>query len=141
MTGCALKTARLSGWDQALSEYLAAKRAEPFAYATNDCCTFAAGAVLAMTGVDPMAEYRGRYFTRLGSLRALRTIGPEHSRGSVKAAWNVRFATVPVGLAQRGDLAFYQESVGVIAGAFAWFVSEDGLVRVPMRKWEKAWKV
>lgn len=36
----------------------------PFAYGRSDCCTFACDVVREVTGVDPMADLRGRYATR-----------------------------------------------------------------------------
>lgn len=128
---------RLSNWEAALAEYLAAKRAEPFAWAANDCCTFAAGAVIAMTGVDPIPEFRGRYATRIGAARALRTIADS----DLRAVLDVKFEPVSLGQARRGDLAFAQDSVGVIVGPFAWFVAEAGLERIPLAQWKRAWRV
>ncbi|MEL6707607.1 MAG: hypothetical protein AAFP79_04940 [Pseudomonadota bacterium] len=134
-------SARIATWDQALSEYIVGKRSEPFIWGANDCCTFAAGAVVAMTGFDPMAEYRGRYSTAIGSARALKRIG----NTTLEGAWDAKFTPVPIGQAERGDLAFADECVGVIVGGFAWFVTAPeagvGLVRMPRASWDKAWKV
>lgn len=128
---------RKTTWEAELSDYISSKRGEPFEYGVNDCCMFAAGAVEAMTGVDPMEEFRGSYSDLRGSLKALKDIG----EGSLEATLDSKFEEVEIGRAQRGDLAFFDNSVGVVSGSFAYFVSDDGLERVPREFWEKCWRV
>ena len=125
---------RLSDWEQRLSDYIASKQAEPFAWGENDCCTFSAGAVEALTGIDPMPEYRGKYDTALGSARAL-------GGRNLEEVLDEKFAQVPIGFAQRGDLVLMDDCVGVVAGDYAWFVSDIGLERVKRSLWDKAWGV
>lgn len=128
---------RLSTWEEMLSQYIESKRFEPFEYGKNDCCIFISGAVQAMTGVDPMEEFRGQYDSLLTSAKVLKSIGA----GDLESTLDGKFPVVPVGKAQRGDLAFFDDSVGLIAGSFAWFVSDDGLERVPRSLWSKSWSV
>lgn len=128
---------RLSDWEGRLSAYIVSKRDEPFAYGTNDCCTFCGGAVEAVTGKDAMSEFRGQYKSLAGSVRALQQIG----KGDLESTIDSKFPIIPISHTQRGDLAFFDGSVGVIMGAFAWFVSDDGLERVPRSMWDKAWSV
>lgn len=128
---------RHSTWEQSLSDYIAAKRSAPFVYGENDCCMFAAGAVWAMTGADPIPEFRGQYNSLATSVRALREIG----RGDLESTMDAKFPEIGIGFAQRGDLAFFDGSVGVVMGSFAWFVSDDGLERVPRSMWDKCWSV
>lgn len=128
---------RISTWDAALSDYIASKRDVPFEYGVNDCCVFATGAVEAITGEDKFAEFRGKYDSLKGSIRALKEIG----EGDLESTFDARFPVIPIASAQRGDLVLLDDSVGVVAGRFAWFVSDDGLERVPMSYWEKAWGV
>ena len=128
---------RISIWEQALSDYIGSKRNEPFVYGVNDCCMFAAGAVEAMTAIDPMAEFRGKYKSLAGSVRALKEIGA----GDLEQTIDGKFPVIPVSSAQRGDIAFFDGSLGIIDGSFAWFVSDDGLERVPRSYWVKAWGV
>ena len=128
---------RLSNWEEILSEYIESKRFEPFEYGLNDCCTFASDAIVAMTGVDPIPEFRGKYDSLLSSAKGLKTIG----NGNLESTMDSKFTEVPIGNAQRGDLAFFDDSVGIVYGSFAWFVSDDGLERVPRNLWDKAWSV
>lgn len=128
---------RITTWEQALSDYIESKRSEPFEYGVNDCCLFAAGAVEVMTGVDPMPEFRGQYDSLLSSAKALKSIG----EGTLEATIDAKFPEVEIGRAQRGDLALFDDSIGVVAGSFAWFVSDDGLERIPRSMWQKTWSV
>jgi hypothetical protein len=128
---------RISSWEEALSEYIATKRDEPFEYGVNDCCLFAAGAVEAITGEDPMPEFRGKYDSLKTSLQVIKDIGA----GTLEATMDSKFSEVEIGQAQRGDLAFLDGSVGVVMGGFAYFVSDDGLERVNRSLWDKCWGV
>jgi len=128
---------RILTWEDALSEYITTKRDEPFEYGLNDCCLFAAGAVDAITGQDPMSEFRGQYDSLKGSVNALKEIGA----GSLEATLDGKFSEVGIGHAQRGDLAFVDGSVGVVMGGFAYFVSDDGLERIDRSLWVKCWSV
>lgn len=125
---------RLSDWEARLSAYISEKRGEPFAWGQNDCCTFSAGAVEAITGDDPMPEFRGKYDTALGSVRVL-------GGKTLAEVLDDKFDAIPIGFAQRGDLAMFDNCVGVVAGDYGWFVSEDGLERVKRPLWDKAWRV
>jgi hypothetical protein len=128
---------RLSTWEDALVNYIATKRHEPFEYGVNDCCLFAAGAVIAVTGEDPMAEFRGNYDSLKGTLKVIKEIGA----GTLEATLDGKFPEVGIGHAQRGDLAFFDGSVGVVMGGFAYFASDDGLEKVPRALWDKCWSV
>lgn len=45
---------RKGNWSQAFSEFLRARADMPFAWGGNDCCSFAAAGIEAMTGADLM---------------------------------------------------------------------------------------
>jgi hypothetical protein len=128
---------RVPAWEDALANYIAIKRHEPFEYGVNDCCLFAAGAVIEVTGQDPMPEFRGKYDSLKGSLTVIKEIGA----GTLEATLDGKFPEVGIGHAQRGDLAFFDGSVGVVMGGFAYFASDDGLERVPRAMWDKCWSV
>ena len=132
-----MKTERLSNWEMLLHEYLMEKRDQPFKWGVNDCCTFSAGAVEAMTGVNPMEEFVGKYKSAATSHRALIDIGS----GDLEQTLDAKFKECPIGFAHTGDLAFFDGSVGVIIGGDAVFVTEDGLYRVNRLDWTKAWMV
>lgn len=132
---------RIGDWEQALSAYLAECEGRAYGYGEHDCALFAAGAVAAITGVDPAATYRGRYCSRWSGDELLDAEG----HASLESLIASLFEEISAGFAQRGDLAWHEGSVGVVAGRFALFVGEvDGaarLIRVPRAAWQKAWRV
>ena len=140
---------RVSAWDMRLAEYLAYWRqgfeqgtlSELAFWGSRDCCTFAAGGVYAVTGEDPMAEFRGEYATREESAKALRETG----EGTLLKTLDAKFPGREIAFGRRGDLAFYSGNVGVIAGAEAIFVGQEddgeGLTGVPRADWSHVWSV
>lgn len=128
---------RIPNWESALSDYIESKRDEPFVYGVNDCCMFAAGAMIAITGIDPIPEFRDQYNSLASSVRAIKELGA----GDLEKTIDGKLPEIPVGLAQRGDVAFYDGSLGVVMDGYAWFVSDDGLERIPRSEWAKAWSI
>ena len=140
---------RLAGWEQALVDWLAACEREPFVWGQHDCCSFAAGAVKAQTGVDHYAPFAGGYRTAAGALKALKRQGFEDLHGPFDAALGER--TAPL-LLQRGDIVSDGARIGVIwyrAGPCALFVggeaadegAEIGLIARPLREMAFGWRV
>lgn len=132
---------RSETWERDLATYLAAQHARPFQHGTHDCALFAAGAVMAMTGDDPAKAFRGRYKSQASAVRALRTIGA----GDLESTITDMFERVEPAFAQRGDLIWNGEAVGVCDGAGAWFVGaegeREGMVSLPRWQWRGAWRV
>ena len=133
--------ARRADWERRLAHWLEAHADARFAYGRMDCALFAAGAVEAMTGVDPAAAFRGAYRSAATSIRALKEIGA----GSLEATVDSMFARIPAAFAQRGDLAMHDGSLGVVIGGDAVFVGGEaglsGLVRIARRQWSASWRV
>lgn len=122
-------TARLPDWETRLSAYLANASAEVGEAREFYCGLFPAGAVEAVTGENPARELQGRLGTAAKRLSAIA---------------DRLFLQVPVGLAQRGDLAWYENTLGVVIGGDALFVTagpDPELQRVPRALWQKAWSV
>lgn len=128
---------RLPDWETRLSAYLADVASRPHAYGRHDCALHGANAVLAQTGRDYGAPFRGRYRTELGAARALRRFGA----GDLVATFDRHLAVIPPALARRGDLVLAQGSVGVCIGGEAMFAGNDGLERVARAEWTRAWRV
>ncbi len=134
---------RKPDWETRLAAYLEPLRLRAFAWGEHDCCTFAAGAVEAMTGVDPMPEFRGRYSTARGSVRALRRLGA----GDLAATLDGKFEAVEPSLAQRGDIIMSDGLLGICFGAFLIAVGREGdregLIRIERAAWghPRAWRV
>lgn len=134
---------RKPDWEARLAAYLEPLRARPFAWGTHDCCTFASGAVEAVTDVDPMPEFRGKYRSAAGASRALRTIGA----GDLARTLDAKFNPVPAPLAQRGDIVMHDGLLGICLGPVLVAVGRegerDGLVLFDRASWiePRAWRV
>ena len=142
MTAAKLYTPeRLPDWEERLAEYLASCVGAVFRWGDEDCALFSARAVEAMTGEHPAKAYVGRYSSQTTARDALRDNGDKTLLGALRN----RFEQVSVGTAQRGDLAWNGQAVGVIVGDAALFIGEadgaPGLVRVPRAMWKRAFAV
>lgn len=138
-----LSATRFPDWEARLHAYLEPLHALPFAWGQHDCCTFSAGAVAAMTGVDPMPEFRDAYTTATGSVRAL----IRHGAGDLAATMDAKFEKVPASLAHRGDVVMSDGLLGICLGAQMIAVgaegAREGLILLPRAGWiePRAWRV
>ncbi|MBL4297853.1 hypothetical protein H8F06_21475 [Vibrio fluvialis] len=98
-------------WMKALTDVITNAQRQPFSWGHHDCCLFAADCALAVAGVDPAAEYRGRYSTELGAKRALTKI-----HGSIESAFDAHFQRVDPAFVQRGDIVLIESALGRAAG-------------------------
>lgn len=131
---------RIEDWPERLLAFIDARREMPFAWGDNDCCTFAADAVREMTGVDPMAELRGRYDSARSAARRV------EEAGGIASWLDARLPALasPL-LARRGDLVMFEAqdgpALGVVVGAQAAAAGPEGVTWVPVAQWRRAWRV
>lgn len=98
-----LSLTRLDDWPDLLAASVARQQDRPFAWGEHDCTTAWADNCAAMTGVDPMAEFRGRYSDDAGAKAALRIIGA----GTLYHTMVAKFGpAVRPGAVRRGDPVF-----------------------------------
>lgn len=85
---------------EALIGYLAERRTMAFAWgrAANDCVSYSAGALLALTGRDVL-DGLPHWSTELGAMRAVRRFG------GLAAAVTGKLTPIAPALAHRGDVA------------------------------------
>lgn len=100
---------RLPDWPTRLQSYLVAAARRPFVWGQFDCILFGAGAVAAMTGVDPAATWRGTYRTPKGAARVLTRAG----FADVAAPLSALFPAVSRAMARPGDLALFPVADGL----------------------------
>jgi hypothetical protein len=95
-------------------DFLISRADTPFSWGTNDCATFAADGILAITGTDIMAELRG-YTTNTGAMQKIHDVlsGSSLEEAVVWCAhkYGLTERTHPL-MAQRGDLVLYRNAEG-----------------------------
>lgn len=122
----------------ALAAYLEDREGWSFGYGeepeTHDCARFVAGAVLALTGRDPLAGFSGRWTTEAGAARVIRRHG-----GVAEAVSSVLTEVDPM-LAQRGDVALAGEALCIVEGEMLIGLDRPrGYVRLPREAAVKTW--
>jgi len=132
---------RFPDWEQRLGAFLDEIRDRPFDWGRHDCCLMAAGGVIAMTGEDPMPEFRGRYRTKRGAACALNRYGA----GTLAATMDGKFGAIAPALAFRGDIVMVEGGLGISLGSASIHVGElgerEGLILRPRLLWTHAWRV
>lgn len=140
---------RLEHWPQLLAQHLELVAGKPGAWGERDCAIAFCDAVLAMTGEDLAAEFRGKYSTELGAGRMLKKLGVanmEELADQVFAAHDVR-ELPKVLFAQRGDAVIIDTekgpAMGIVGldGMHAVTVSLEGSVKVPIVHCRRAWRI
>lgn len=126
---------RQQNWIALCSTFLIEHEKTPFRWGEFDCCLFVADWVKMQFGVDPAAQYRGKYSTERGSIRALKKYGAKTS--DLKQAWTHALNIEPTNgcAANRGDVVLVKqpcgnELIGVFYANCVFAVSTDGLIRL-----------
>lgn len=110
----------------------------PFVWGEADCCLFVADALIALTGTDYAAPFRGKYTTATGAMKALAPYG------GLSGYLDSVFQRVPVNMAQRGDIIMAGDGVysaGIVAGRDIWFMDNDGVKPFDRKQGKLAWRV
>jgi hypothetical protein len=134
---------RYLDWPQRLAETVEAARTRTFEFGSFDCALFAADCVLAITGTDYAAPFRGyesktaayRIITEHGSLTGLLT--------------SLLGEPIEPAFARRGDVVLAEipvvdgegESVGVCLGVSCAFPKDTGLVLHSRAVAKLAWRI
>jgi len=133
---------RLQDWPERLAALVEARREAPFAWGSNDCALFAADAIIAVTGDDPAASFRG-YASEQEAEGVLRTLGLEGTVAAALAEFGC--GACQPGLVQRGDVALAllgnQPTMTVVLGEVLAGPGPEGLVFLPMARILRAWSV
>jgi hypothetical protein len=132
---------RPENWTETLADAVALASDQPFVWGQLDCCLFAADVVLAITGLDHAAEFRGHYSTAAGAKKALLRYG----RGDIKETMTAKLGEpLPVLMACRGDFVLAAtelgDSLGICMGATAAFKSPDGVAYLRLDQCLCAWR-
>jgi hypothetical protein len=140
-------------WVEKLDALLFERREWPFAWGSHDCALFACDAILAMTGVDLAADFRGKYSSEATAAEAMQAFCGkqgatiEDVAEKVCAQHGLEELEHPL-LARRGDVVIFDSdrwgaTLGIVAldGRHVVGAGTFGLERVPITKIERAWRV
>ena len=134
---------RFEDWPSRLFGLIESRRHAPFAWAKNDCCLFACDAVLAMTGVDPAAPFRG-YESKEEAEALIAEYGTLEDLVADRCR-EMNFAEQPPAMAQRGDLALFDNdgnpALGICVGAEVAFPGRTGIALIPVGCCRRSWRV
>lgn len=134
-----------SDFAERLHAAVAARRRQPFQWGETDCAFLACDLVMAATGVDYAAPFRGRYRTAAGAARALRRFaGGGLEAAAEKITRDNGLEEVPPLMAQRGDFVLVDETegpaLGVCLGPHIVAAGPAGTVLRPLAAARRAWR-
>jgi hypothetical protein len=136
---------RRTDWQARLDAVVVQRLRMPFAWGANDCATFAADAVLAMTDVDLLEGPRGQWTSARQAFRILQPLGG--LAGAVRAHG---LQEVGPRLARRGDLVLLRApgrersmrgAMGICLGERIAAPGMRGLVMASLGEGVTAWRV
>ncbi|MTB67982.1 hypothetical protein GKR48_14330 [Providencia sp. wls1943] len=130
---------RHPNWTIRLPETLQKATQKPFSWGLHDCCLFAADCAVAVCGIDIAEKARGRYKTKAGAMRVLKS-----EFGDLETGLSDFFAEIEPDRAMRGDIVMFNgddgKTLGVIWANKVWAVTESGAMPVNHQP-VKAWRV
>lgn len=131
---------RLPGWEHRLAIEIATSLNMPFAWHDNDCCSFCARCVSAVTRTDLFEIFRGSYRGRTSAIRALKQHG-----GIVAICDALLGDRRPKLTAQRGDVLLVttgeQDAIAICYGRNGLMPGPLGLIERPQHAWIACWKI
>ncbi len=142
-------TARPEGWESRLAAYLGARSAMPFAWGSQDCCTFACAGLAAQGLPDPMRAVRP-YKTARGAAGAISRLGGTLDAAATALAMKAGLREVATAFAGRGCVVLaeietpegqIEPALGLVGldGTRAMFAGPDGLVWRLLADCRRAW--
>ena len=134
-----LDLTRREDWPERLAALIEQQAARKFEWGAHDCVTAWADNCRAMTGVDPMVEFRGKYHDEVTAAAALKIIG----FGSLYHTMTRKFGKpVAPGMARRGDPLIFDGPVLLTClGEECTGPGLDGPQRLPTMSARFAWRV
>lgn len=130
---------KFEAWPELMNDYLKRVFKEPLLWGTHDCCLMPANCVLAMTGEDFAADFRGKYDDGPSAYLALQKFGGGGILETMEIlAKRHEWTEVPVLRAQRSDIVMLPPSLcggderfggalGMCVGTISLFISENGM--------------
>ena len=132
---------RFPDWRARLSSYLIECASRDMAWGEHDCALFIAGGVLAQTGHDFAAPFRGKYKTERGAAKALIRYGAGTLADTVAAA----LPEIDPAQARQGDICLFDQpdglTCGIVLRANIAAVTATGLTHVSKDRIVRAFRV
>lgn len=128
---------RRPDWPERFNAWLEEALETPHEFGKHDCVIAAVEAIKALTGRDYVSGHRGQYNSRKTARLYLKALGYP----SITALLNDMLDPVPPPFAQRGDIVLVDGAPGVVTGAEALIVHDDGHLWAPRSAWKRAWSV
>ena len=140
---------RIEHWQtRAFHEFLLERASMPFVWGKNDCASFTADGILAITGTDIMVELRG-YTTAIGAMQRIHDVTGGSSLEDAVVWCATKYGLTErqhVLMAQRGDLVLYINADGSFAAGLVALNGRDvvspgegGLLRMPLTSIHRCW--
>lgn len=142
---------RREGWESLLADFVLSSRSCDFRWGKFDCCSMPCEAALKITGIDPLAHFRGRYKSERGAAGIILRAGG-FVRLIEKIMSDVGAPEVAVNFARRGDILLVTDTevvepgfdamLALCLGSDMGFVSRDcGFCLLPFARASRAWGV
>lgn len=138
---------RKNNWPEIMLAEIDAASKRGFVWGENDCCLFVCNVILAMTGTDPAAWFRGKYSSATWATRRLREFaGGGLLEAAHKITHDLDMPEMSWPRAMRGDVAYYDAArlpaLGLVTGREVVFVAPDaGIARRPISDMHTVWRV
>lgn len=143
---------RLKHWDtRSYHQFLLGSANAPFVWGTNDCSTFCADGIKAITGVDIANDFRGKYTDEVSAFALIKSVtgGSTVADAAAYCATKHGLQEWPKPLfAQRGDLVTFMAPTGILvsglvhlSGRHIVAMGHDGLYRFPISGILRSWHV
>lgn len=139
---------RYSDWQSRLADHFSAAKEKPFTWGMHDCALFACDSILAITGKDGAAAFRGRYDDKVGAYRALRDFaGGGLEATAEKICAELGFIENMRNFHQRGDVALCdqggEDTLGIIdlTGRYVIIAAEQGIMQQSIDCVKRSWRV
>ena len=140
---------RVEHWaEMAYHDFLIARAKAPYVWGKNDCALFAADGILAQTGTDIAADFRGLYADEAGAYVAIRDVCGGKDVADAAAWAAARAGMVERGwpmMAQRGDLVIVEidgkpmAGLVLLNGVHVGVPGDRGLLRQPITAIKRSW--
>jgi hypothetical protein len=143
---------RLKHWaTRGYHNFLLERAHSPFVWGANDCSSFAADGVKAITGTDIADDFRGKYHDKESAFALIKSVtgGSTVADAAPYCAKKHGLEELPNPLfAQRGDLVVFVAPTGDLVsgsihlnGSQIVAMGEDGLWMFPITEVKRAWHV